>query len=450
MAVPGLYLPRLFLIFMPVFLGPAQTRALDLVPAEKTLYSTEISATADNEEFRVLIRALAPGTSWEVEGRECALIRVVVDGRSDQHLFLYQGPVEADYEFLIGPLNRGRHALHLQWDRSWTPELEASPEVRRLDAKRIDRSDPAQVPLLRTPIVHIRSDTIGRFSDVPLLLYYESESRMGGTKLTYSIILSNEDGGTSSERLMARWGRTTDIEWFYAVALSGKEMEETYQARDHKTLPFRGDHEGWHPILYDVTQNNNFADAMPDPSSVRLRMVPIEVDLAGRSREAVMDRFPWTYAIMAKEMEREGKLENPADPRTAKLSDQRNYAYLETCAQQNGTELYFELEVQGQSRWFSSDHSDSRSRIDRNGCFRSSIELPAGTRAEDLLRLRVNCSPAPVPEGGKPVRSPGATIESVNELFMLLPDYRPGSSFFSKKINRKLRPGASLTIPIRQ
>ncbi len=431
-------------------LGTGPPGAQGRVPAEKILYSTELAATGDNEEFRVTIRARAEGTSWEIGGRECALIRVVVDGRSDQHLFLYQGPLEADYGFLIGPLNRGRHALRLQWDRSWTPELEVSPEVRQFDAQRIDRSDPAQEPLLRAPIVHIRSDTVGRFSDVPLLLYYETESRPPGKLVTYSIILSNEDGGTSSERLMARWGRTTDIEWLYAVVSSGKEIEETYQARDHKSLYFRGDHQGWHPILYDVTLNNNFTDTLSDPASVRLRMVPTEADLAGRSRETIMDQFPWTYAIMAKEMEREGKLENPPDPKTAMLSDQRNYAYLEVCAQQKGTELYFDMLAQGQSRWFSSDHSDPKSRIERNGCFRSSIELPAGTRAEDLLLLRVNCSPAPVPEGGKPVRSPGVRIESVNRLFMLQPDYHPGPSFLAKKIDRRIRPGESLTIPIRR
>jgi hypothetical protein len=35
--------------------------------------------------------------------------------------------------------------------------------------------------------------------------------------LQYSIIWSNEDGGTNTPQLMARWGRSTDIEWIYRV-----------------------------------------------------------------------------------------------------------------------------------------------------------------------------------------------------------------------------------------
>ena len=33
------------------------------------------------------------------------------------------------------------------------------------------------------------------------------------------MIWSNEDGGTNTPALMARWGRTTDIEWIYRVVL---------------------------------------------------------------------------------------------------------------------------------------------------------------------------------------------------------------------------------------
>ncbi len=429
-------------------LATARTALTNPPEPDTVLYSTRIEASSEEEEFRITLKARARNTSWEITGHECALIRVLVDDRYDQHVFLLQGPDEADYEFLIGPLSRGSHSLRLQWDRSWAPEHPDAPEVQRVAVRRIDRSDPLEEPILRAPILHIRKDTVGRFSDVPLLLYWESEPRAQGRLLTYTIILSNEDGGTNTERLMARWGRTSDIEWCYAYSRASGKVEESYQAREHETLPFRGVHDGWHPVLYDSTQNNNFADAMADPAPVRVRMVPAEAKLSGHSREMMMDHYPWTYAIAAKEMDREGKIEGVADPKTAKLSDQRNYAYLEVCARQSGTELYFEIETRGRPRWFSSDHGDSRSRIGRSGCFRSTIELPAGTRGEDLLRLRIDCAPAPVPEGERPVASPAARLESVNLLFLLGSDYRPGPNLLEKKINRRLTPPHSLTVEI--
>ena len=39
----------------------------------------------------------------------------------------------------------------------------------------------------------------------------------GNRTIEYTMIWSNEDGGTNTPALMARWGRTTDIEWIYRV-----------------------------------------------------------------------------------------------------------------------------------------------------------------------------------------------------------------------------------------
>ena len=60
-----------------------------------------------------------------------------------------------------------------------------------------------------------RLNTVGRFSDIPLLLYCERLKDEGEDVLQYTVIFSNEDGGTSTRTLMARWGRTTDIEYVY-------------------------------------------------------------------------------------------------------------------------------------------------------------------------------------------------------------------------------------------
>ncbi len=412
------------------------------------LLTRDISVAQPGSEYIVRLHAKGPNTSWEIDGRECAMLKIMVDGRYDQHVFLVHGAQEADYEFLVGPLGAGDHSIQFYWDRSWTPELSAQPEVRIVEVAPISLSDPSQEPLLRAPIIHIRKDTVGRFSDLPLIVYWETARTGAQTEVTYTVILSNEDGGTNTERLMARWGRTTDIEWFYEYSNNGEQTEETYQAKNHKTLHFQGKHEGKHPVLYDATVNNNFADALEDFAQVRLRLVPVFEDLTGLTRETVMDRFPWTYSIMAQEMTRENKIEDPADPNTAAISDQRNYAYLEVCAQQRGTELYFELDTRNTARWFRSDHADPKARIARSGCFRTAIELPQGTRPQELRRLRIQCSPAPLAEGESPVASPRAEIQAVKRLFLLGRDYVPGPSLLSRQINRSLKPARAMTIEI--
>ncbi len=413
---------------------------------DEVLRSEKIHAAAQGAEFHVTLQARAPNSSWEIEGRECALLRVLVDGRYDQHLFLLGGPEAREYEFLIGPLSAGDHLLRLEWDRSWTPALQDPPELMSLSFHGLDPRDPAQEPLLRAPIIYLRKDTIGKFSDVPLLLYWDIENPQSSQAVTYTLILSNEDGGTNTPRLMARWGRTTDIEWCYAYAPSGDSLQETYQARDHKTLPFRGRKEGLHPVLYDATRNNNFADTPEDASEVRVRLFPLCAGLNGRARETIMDRFPWTYAVMAGEMKREKKIRDALHPAEGQIADLRDHAYLEICSIQRGTELYFELQVRGSSRWFRSDRGDTKARIERDGCARSAIELPRGTRPEALRALRIQCRAAPPAEGEKPVPSPRAELLAVRRLFLLDRDFHPGRNLMEREIASSLKPGQSLTL----
>lgn len=59
-------------------------------------------------------------------------------------------------------------------------------------------------------------------------------SAPGHRVLEYSLVWSNEDGGTDTPALMARWGRSTDIEWIYRVEVdqAGNRVPGTavYQA----------------------------------------------------------------------------------------------------------------------------------------------------------------------------------------------------------------------------
>ena len=126
--------------------------------------------------------------------------------------------------------------------------------------------------------------------------------------LEYTVIFSNEDGGTSTRGLMARWGRTTDIEYVYRVTVDGQGSRKSamIQARGHNDAAFTGPFEGDHPLLVPVTQNNMVAGEGPTP--VRYNPVPMLVDLSAVARESVMDQNPITWRVMAQELIRESKL----------------------------------------------------------------------------------------------------------------------------------------------
>jgi len=220
------------------------------------------------------------------------------------------------------------------------------------------------------------------------------------------------------------------------------------QGPDHKTLPFRGVYQGLHPLIYDATDNNNFVDSPPAGATVRVRPKPVFGNLRGRAREIIMDRFPWTYAVTAAEMRREGRIEEPGDPATPAVSDQRNYLSLEACAEQSGTELYFAAILRNSTVPFTSHHGDPKARIGRNGCFRSTIELPHGTSAGDISELRIHADSAPVEKGRKPVALPAARLISLPTVFMLDANYVPGKPLLNRKIGRTLRPGESVSIRV--
>src|SRR5207248_4961239 len=109
------------------------------------------------------------------------------------------------------------------------------------------REDDSDV-LIHAPILYARPNTIGKFTDIPLITYCERLQEDGFPILQYTVIYSNEDAGTSTRALMARWGRTTDIEWVYKAFLSrnGTEHHATIQAASHKEIQFKGKREGMH------------------------------------------------------------------------------------------------------------------------------------------------------------------------------------------------------------
>ncbi|HEU4389731.1 MAG TPA: hypothetical protein VFV34_18140 [Blastocatellia bacterium] len=400
-------------------------------------------------ETVLLIAASTPGTSWAEAGREAAVLTLFVDDRYSQDVVLFGGDRVLNYRVMLGGLNRGWHRLRVEQNAALSARDAGQAKVRSSKIVTLAPGSPGFYALASAPILYARPNTVGRFSDVPLLMYYETIS--GGERRTvrYSVIFSNEDGGTRTASLMARWGRATDIEWAYEFDRDrrGETLDERLQGVNHKTRAFSGRKEGTHPLLIVASDNNNFGDE--GQSGMRFAPAPVFFDGRRHSREAMMDRNPWTYRIMTEELKREHKLVEQAPPASAltetpaeeRIDDPRNYLYIEAACRLKGAALSFEVNLKGDPSWYSSDLGQPRLRIDRNGYFRTAIRLPGRIKPTQLDQLSVRCSRGPTNAGDYP--RPECVVTDVSTVFLLDPAFSPGPSLASLHHQIRLAPEAS-------
>jgi hypothetical protein len=241
------------------------------------------------------------------------------------------------------------------------------------------------------PILYPRADTVGTQNDVPLLMYCEWDA--AEKSITYTVIFSNEDGGTSTRDLMARWGRTTDIEYVYKVWVdaAGRAVRRQIQAKDHKDVPFDGPFEGDRPLLVPVTRNNMVA-GVKEKTGKRFEMEPMLVDLREHSREYVMDLKPEMWKVMGEELRREGKLRGYGVVRGEDISDPANYAYTEFRSEQkNGGRVAVGFTLPGGTRVQMSHLGKAGNTVERSGWMRLATELPPGTKIADLGTVVFAC-----------------------------------------------------------
>ena len=321
---------------------------------------------------------------------------VAVDGEVRTTLLIFAKIGHPPYTALLHALPAGKHGIVVQPSPSWTwPWGVAAPVLAVAQA-------PQSAVIERAPALWVRADTIGTSSDLPLLMYAE-DARVNGTGvLRYSVIFSNEDGGTATPALLARWGRTSDIEMMYEEEWrDGRMIAAHYQAPDHKIVEYRGLREGDHPTLVDATLNNVFLDR--GRSAVRVTMVPILVDLQAATRESVMDKEPWTYRRMADELQEEGK--------TSVYGDVREYLYVE--AKLTLDDAAVAASAKGpDGTWRSSDRGLKELAVDRNGWVR--IAIPASRSATDVA---FQCYPART--------SPGRCRVELSRVLSLDDAYKP-------------------------
>jgi len=394
------------------------------------------------------LTADAPRTSWALAGREAAVATVLVDGRYNQDVFLFAGERRFNYRVLLGRFQPGEHTLRIDLDRKRSASKAETVEIQDAKISFVGRGTAEYQALSLAPIVYARPNTIGKFTDIPLLMWYETERTGRLTTFRYSIIFTNEDGGTQTSALMARWGRTTDIEWIYEVQIDadGRTKSATFQGVEHKTQNFKGREENGHPALYVVSDNNNVADH--GDSEMMFRPRPVPFDLTHRSREEIMDRNPWIYPVMAAELEREGKI-SEASRGGNQMADPRHYLYIDASSELRDTALIFAAKLKGNPKWYESDLGINYYRIDRSEYFRTTVRLPAGTTLNQIERIAVRCDAAGNPKSGDEIKKLAAAecaLSTMNKAFMLDARFTPGRSLALHVKPVKLRIGEAVEV----
>jgi len=402
------------------------------------LAGRDFTLSADAEVV-VTITARCPDCDWSQAGREAVLLELTLDGVYSQHLALTRGREAAPYRVLLGTLSAGAHQLTIRRDTGRSAPRAGPAIVDRIGIEVFTAGSPEHRWLSRAPILRARPGTIDRFSDFPLLMYVETDvggEGPGPYRYQYTVIFSHEDGGTATDRLMATWGRTTDVEFVFGVraddAAAGPLGREVIQAEGHEWVPFDGPRRGAHPILWVATDNNMVAAHGPE-DTISFAPAPQLVSLKATSREAVMDAEPWTYAVTSAEMAREGRVDPGAGAGSGKIPDPRRYAVIEACADVKDATLAFDIGVRGsgqQIAWHATDRDEPRFRIARGGCFRGGAPLPPGVEARDIAGLRVRAYTRPARAGEEPLPAGAGQVvlRQVNRVFMLDPEFKPALS----------------------
>jgi hypothetical protein len=433
----------LALLAAPIPAGSAQARTgatLTVVRGGGDASTTLTLASAG--EAIADLTVSAPGVSWGTAGSESAVVSLSLDGRYQSDLVVMSDQ-PTGRSVSLGLLAAGAHTLtaHFAADRS---PAGASSATLVVDAVRVTATtDPAYVALSHAPILYGRqlsksTPFANATTDTPLLAWHEATaaSTPGDTVLEYSVVWSNEDGGTAAPALMARWGRTTDIEWIYRVEVDGSGISvpgtAVFQGANHATKRFGGTYEGAHPLLETCTSNNNVCDSkVNDP--MRFALDAEQTRAPSRARESLMDANPWTYPVMAQEMVREGQVESPSDPATPAMGDQRTYLYVEIKKQTEGANdgnswvgVAVGVRLLGDPALYRSDHLTPDWAIQRDLPAATTVELPVGTTAADIAQVLAIRTTS-----GKKDSGAAVTVTAINRGFFLDATYTPQVSFLS-------------------
>ena len=304
--------------------------------ARPLLAESSVSSPGGGAVTRYRFNANLPDGDWAVVGKEGAMVAIYVDGRYVSSTVVIRERT-GGYSVNLGALPAGAHSVEIRLARDVAGSQAPVPTISRAWAETVTGE---QALIERhAPILEMRQSPrrLGEInalhSDAPLMLVPQVTKNADGSKtILYSAMYSNEDGGTKISGLWASYTRGTDYEPIYRVqvAADGRVIAEQFQSPLHQWLPFDGVREGQRPVLRLSTANNLLSARIAGKGAERWGDASSAPPPADQSSSTdIMLSNPWMFAIMGKELLREGKAAPAGQaPVNGQIQDIRQYVYL--------------------------------------------------------------------------------------------------------------------------
>ena len=120
-----------------------------------------------------MVRAGCARCSWGETGREAAALKLSIDGKYSQHVLLARGESVADYPVTLGAVSGGRHTLTIERDVPLSAKSAGPASIDAVSVTVVPRTSEEFMAQSMAPILHARPNTVGRFTDLPILMWYE-------------------------------------------------------------------------------------------------------------------------------------------------------------------------------------------------------------------------------------------------------------------------------------
>ena len=378
----GLFLTSICMSQLPIDLNPNES------------YSQTLNIESSGEQLINL--TLSSNTSWKQENNESAILTLSINNIYNQDIIIYNGLSEHIYQQSLGYLEAGIYDIdyYFDYDKSSIDASIINIENIELISTNIDSDVLKYSPILYGR--NIFSWNESNHTDIPLIMYHDISYDENLKTITYGIIFSNEDSriGIGLSDMMLSWGRTTDIEWVYQIIIDNNEIvSEIFQGASHIPTSFDGEKLGTHPYLINATANCNFSDT--GTSDYLFFLSPIHSIPIGHTKEYLMDQNPWSYKIMGEELFNENKYEEIQDPDHWKMSDVRNYLYIEYEGYQTDSNISTKIitNFYNDCYPYSNNHNAEEIVFNfGNGINRTAIELPENFNPEDLQYITIETS----------------------------------------------------------
>ncbi len=132
----------------------------------------------------------------------------------------------------------------------------------------------------------------------------------------------------------------------------------------------------------------------------------------------------------------------------AKISDPRNYLYVDVRSKLQDGNVDFLVRLQGEQQWRMSSTGRPDYAIARDGWVRSTIELPPGTTIDKIAEFGFSCLTPTVPKGKEQPVAGTCHVQQTGSVFLLGADHQPGAQM-PLKANFTIPSGIIKTVPAR-